>query len=399
MLARGRAAAIPRGGDQRRAEYPSFAGGDTPPGAGVRWPMALSAPESTLEGHRGAGRRASRPGAARGGGRAHLPRGPQRRLLLLGDRPGDDAGDGRGRHQEPAVRDVPARTGTTSSWSRTTSSSPTSRRARPVADLHDATGGRPERSPRWREFGGYTGFRSEVRMAFTVDGATWGVGQLNRLGDASRFSDEEKAWLERAIPAVGAGLRKALLAPPASAAADRGPGLVLLDADGSVVSVNREAAAWLDELRGGPAFAGKDHAVPFEAFSLRRARPGRRARAAGHRARAGAHPRRRMAHDARLGARGHRPARGDHRARQGGRRRPADRRGLWAHRRELDVTRRIARGMGTSRDRRRALPLTAHGARPREGDLREGRREEPRRARGHGLRRPLRPAGPLRGPN
>ena len=71
----------------------------------------------------------------------------------------------------------------------------------PLVDLHDATGGRPERSPRWREFGGYTGLRSEVRMAFTVDGAAWGVGQLNRKADAPRFSDEEKAWLARVVPA------------------------------------------------------------------------------------------------------------------------------------------------------------------------------------------------------
>ncbi|HEX5909235.1 MAG TPA: helix-turn-helix transcriptional regulator [Thermoleophilaceae bacterium] len=137
----------------------------------------------------------------------------------------------------------------------------------PVVDLHDATGGRPERSPRWREFGGYTGLRSEVRMTFAVDGATWGIGQLNRTADAPLFSDEEKDWLARVAPAIGAGLRKALLAPAETTAADRGPGLVLLDPDGSVASVNREAAQWLDELRVGPVFPGQDHAVPFEAFS------------------------------------------------------------------------------------------------------------------------------------
>src|SRR4051794_14772853 len=34
---------------------------------------------------------------------------------------------------------------------------------RAVADLHEATGGRPERSARWREFGTATGYQSEVR--------------------------------------------------------------------------------------------------------------------------------------------------------------------------------------------------------------------------------------------
>lgn len=137
---------------------------------------------------------------------------------------------------------------------------------RPLADLHDATGGHPERSPRWRAFGGYMGFRSEVRMVFTLDGATWGLGQLDRLGDSSRFSDEEKAWLERVAPLLAQGLRRALLAPPTAAATDRGPGLVLIDGDGAVASINREAAAWLDEINVGASFPGTDYAVPFEAF-------------------------------------------------------------------------------------------------------------------------------------
>src|SRR5919106_2220871 len=47
---------------------------------------------------------------------------------------------------------------------------------RPVADLHEATGGRPERSPRWREYGAATGMRAEVRLVFTVGDSIWGVG-------------------------------------------------------------------------------------------------------------------------------------------------------------------------------------------------------------------------------
>src|SRR5215208_4319773 len=52
---------------------------------------------------------------------------------------------------------------------------------RPVADLHEATGGRPERSPRWREYATASGFRAEVRATFTIGDATWGVGQFDRL--------------------------------------------------------------------------------------------------------------------------------------------------------------------------------------------------------------------------
>jgi DNA-binding CsgD family transcriptional regulator len=137
-----------------------------------------------------------------------------------------------------------------------------------VADLHEATGGRPDRSPRWREYGSATGFRAEVRTTFTLGRATWGIGQFNRLGDAPRFSDEEKAWLERVVPLVANGLRQALVAQPALAPPERGPGLVLLDEAGSVVSATREAAAWLGEVDGGVTLVSEaDFAMPFEAHA------------------------------------------------------------------------------------------------------------------------------------
>ena len=119
---------------------------------------------------------------------------------------------------------------------------------RTVADLHEATGGMPERSPRWREFGTATGFRSEVRATFTLGGMTWGIAQFDRLGDAPRFSEAERGWLERVTGVVARGLRQALLTPPTAAQADRGPGLVLLDPHGEVVSVTPEAAGWLEEI-------------------------------------------------------------------------------------------------------------------------------------------------------
>jgi DNA-binding CsgD family transcriptional regulator len=119
---------------------------------------------------------------------------------------------------------------------------------RTVADLHEATGGRPDRSARWREYSSVSGFRSELRTTFTVGGLTWGIGQFDRLGDSPRFSEDEKAWLERVTPILALGLRRALLATPSMACADRGPGLVLMDRSGEVVSVTPEAAAWLDEV-------------------------------------------------------------------------------------------------------------------------------------------------------
>jgi len=137
---------------------------------------------------------------------------------------------------------------------------------RAVADLHDATGGRPNRSARWREYGAATGFRSELRTTFNLSGATWGVGAFDRLGDSPRFSDDEKAWLERVAPLVAGGLRRALLTQPALAPASRGPGLVVLDELGSVVSATAEAAAWLDEVDSGAGVAARARSpIPYEA--------------------------------------------------------------------------------------------------------------------------------------
>jgi DNA-binding CsgD family transcriptional regulator len=137
---------------------------------------------------------------------------------------------------------------------------------RPVADLHEATGGRPERSARWRELGTMTGLRSEVRVVFTTGNATWGVGQLDRAGDSPRYTDEEKAWLERVAPVVGAGLRQAMVIEPSTSPCDRGPGIVVLDPDGRPRSATNEAAAWLAELDlTGAAMA--EFPLPFEAHA------------------------------------------------------------------------------------------------------------------------------------
>src|SRR3954451_13080739 len=121
------------------------------------------------------------------------------------------------------------------------------RSGRRVADIHDATGGRPERSPRFKQYSAATGFSSEVRLAFTVGNGAWGLGQLNRL--SGRFTDDEKAWLELAAASIGRGLRRAMVAQPASPSTSmRGPGIVLLDGCGRMVSATREAVEWLDEL-------------------------------------------------------------------------------------------------------------------------------------------------------
>ena len=139
---------------------------------------------------------------------------------------------------------------------------------RSVVDLHEATGGRPDRSPRWREFRRASGYASEVRMVFTAGGAIWGIAQINRAGDAPRFSEQERAWLDRVAPLVGDGLRRSLVAQPAFAPGGRGPGVVLVDESGVVVSATAEAEAWLNDVEASMMVkTGSDFGMPFEAYA------------------------------------------------------------------------------------------------------------------------------------
>jgi len=137
------------------------------------------------------------------------------------------------------------------------------RSGRYVADVHEETGGNPDRSARWREVLAPQGFASEVRATFTTGDSMWGVAQIDRLGDAPRFSDPEKAWLAQASPLIAQGLRRAMVAHVPGAPCGRGPGVLLLDAECNIVSATSEAAAWLDEIEGVPAGLP----VPLEASS------------------------------------------------------------------------------------------------------------------------------------
>src|SRR3954454_16559450 len=151
-----------------------------------------------------------------------------------------------------------------------------------VADIHDATGGRPDRSPRFQQYSAATGYRSEVRLAFTMGDAAWGLGQLNRV--AARFTDDEKAWLQRGAAPIARGLRRAMVAEPAtSPAVSRGPGVVLIDRGGRVVSATTEAGGWARRPRPRAAHVGRRRraaALPRPRLRHARARRPRGRRAA-----------------------------------------------------------------------------------------------------------------------
>src|SRR3954449_1699130 len=99
---------------------------------------------------------------------------------------------------------------------------------RQVADLHAATGGRPERSARWRELRTLMDSDAELRATFNAGGHSWGLLQLNRAGGARGFGDEEGAFVETFAPIVGRALRLSLISEPARSPAGRGPGVAIV---------------------------------------------------------------------------------------------------------------------------------------------------------------------------
>lgn len=141
-----------------------------------------------------------------------------------------------------------------------------------VGDLHRATGGRPQRSARWREIHALTGFRAEARIAFTAGGSAWGLAQLNRTDEMPLFSDEELAFLELVGPVVGRGLRASVLSATSGASSSRGPGILVLDADGELISATAEAEDWLADVETSLASPGQlGVPLPIEAYMYARA--------------------------------------------------------------------------------------------------------------------------------
>lgn len=121
------------------------------------------------------------------------------------------------------------------------------RAPRQVADLHAVTGGRPERSARWRELRTRMDSDAELRATLNAGGRGWGLLHLNRAGTQG-FSEAEVDFVATIAPVVGRALRLSLIAHPARAAAGRGPGTAIIDADNRLVSATPEALAWFEEL-------------------------------------------------------------------------------------------------------------------------------------------------------
>ncbi|UFS96720.1 helix-turn-helix domain-containing protein [Nocardia huaxiensis] len=159
----------------------------------------------------------------------------------------------------------------------------------PVAGLRAVTGDRPEASALYRNFMRPRGFTDELRAVFRIGGRPWGQLSLFRERGRAEFTRAEVALLDTLSTPLAQRLRAfAQPGPVASAVAGAawtepgspaskggdavngvgaspgaltpvdisdGPGMLLFDADGGLVSINAEARDLLAQMPPGPATA------------------------------------------------------------------------------------------------------------------------------------------------
>src|SRR5262249_48946150 len=120
----------------------------------------------------------------------------------------------------------------------------------PVGSLDHATRGERASSPRYRDLMATMGLGDEARAALRSRRQCWGGLCLHREDSGNTFHDDELALLRRVAPLLGEGLRRGL-AVSSTATGDAisgGPGVLILDADLSLVSSNPPAQRWLTEV-------------------------------------------------------------------------------------------------------------------------------------------------------
>jgi DNA-binding CsgD family transcriptional regulator len=119
----------------------------------------------------------------------------------------------------------------------------------PVNGLDRATRGDRLRSPRYAEILRPIGFGDELRAVLRTRDSCWGLLCLHREDAVSGFSPTETAFVAGLVPHLAEGLRTAVLAETATTElADDGPGVALIDEEGTVAAATPTAAKLLAEL-------------------------------------------------------------------------------------------------------------------------------------------------------
>ena len=136
--------------------------------------------------------------------------------------------------------------------------------------LSVATGGRPERSLRYRELIRPFGLQAEMRAAFVTEGAGWGAVGLLRPPGAPDFTRDEADLLHEVSGYLAHAVRSSVLHRAAEAhdGASDGPGLVLLDHRFRLESVTPAAERVLAELEEGGPPATRSGELPYVVYAI-----------------------------------------------------------------------------------------------------------------------------------
>jgi len=127
-----------------------------------------------------------------------------------------------------------------------------------VSTLHDAAGGDPARSARWRANMRLGGDQELIAALRTPRGEAWGALTAYRTIGDPRFSPDELAFVRALAPALAEGARRALLTGGArDPDGPDAPGLVVLSPAWEVESATPGAERWIDALPGGDWAAGR----------------------------------------------------------------------------------------------------------------------------------------------
>ena len=148
------------------------------------------------------------------------------------------------------------------------------RAPRKAASLHEATGGRLERSPRYRDLLAAGGIGAELRGAFVADGATWGAVIMIRGAGGREFSRDEIDLLDRASGLFARAVRRGLVTEASQAAAppSDAPGVLELDGSGRLERASSTAEPLLEELSGTTGESGwRSPAIQAVASATRQA--------------------------------------------------------------------------------------------------------------------------------
>jgi len=118
-----------------------------------------------------------------------------------------------------------------------------------------------------------SGFGDELRVSFVLDGIYWGAAAFLRHADEPWFTEAEVRTLVALAPAIAAGLRRSLLAPPgppyADGPVDHGPGVVVFDAHGGLESISAAAQRWIGELVEDPPPSTPSESKTVQAVAAR----------------------------------------------------------------------------------------------------------------------------------